>query len=303
MSENKVEGFSTISEMVENYQPTMVDVRKELMESDLKEICENTPNVRIPELYQYYLNRNKCADCIGINNCEQPIVGLEPYLDDNNRVKYIECKYRKEKNRQNERDNLLEIIEIPRKLLRARMDKFFLSTEERKSAFDYAKKFVENYNPDIFMKGMYIHGYFGTGKTYLLAAIANEMADRGYNCLLAYFPDLVRQLQGLMYDSKLLESKINSLKTIDFLFIDDLGSENMSAWFRDQIFGPILQYRLLEEKPTFFSSNLSLAKNQLPLHLGETKGEVDMTKGPRITERITRSCIVFEITEKDSKLL
>ena len=39
--------------------------------------------------------------------------------------------------------------------------------------------------------------------------------------------------------------------------LDDLGSENMSAWLRDEVLGPVLNYRVLECKPLFISSNIS----------------------------------------------
>lgn len=42
--------------------------------------------------------------------------------------------------------------------------------------------------------------------------------------------------------------------------IDDIGADSLSSWLRDDVLGVILQYRMQEELPTFFSSNLSLTQ-------------------------------------------
>ena len=107
------------------------------------------------------------------------------------------------------------------------------------------------------MLGMYIHGEYQRGKTYTLAALANEITKQGFKVVLAYYPDLVRELKSSIGNNT-LESLINKLKQADILMLDDIGGESNSSWVRDEVLGPILQYRLLDEKPTFFSSNLSI---------------------------------------------
>ncbi len=68
------------------------------------------------------------------------------------------------------------------------------------------------------------------------------------------------------------------------LLIDDIGAETTTAWSRDEILGPILQYRMQAKLPTFFTSNLNL--EQLEKHLSVTKDSVDIVKAKRIIERI-----------------
>ena len=48
--------------------------------------------------------------------------------------------------------------------------------------------------------------------------------------------------------------------------------------------GPILQYRMDEGLPTFFTSNLTI--DELSSHLSTTNREVDLVKARRIIERI-----------------
>lgn len=39
------------------------------------------------------------------------------------------------------------------------------------------------------------------------------------------------------------------------MILDDIGAEFLSSWFRDEILGAILQYRMMERLPVFFTSN------------------------------------------------
>src|SRR5690625_6268764 len=67
--------------------------------------------------------------------------------------------------------------------------------------------------------------------------------------------------------------------------IDDIGAETQSAWFRDEVLGSILQYRMMEKLPVFFTSNYSL--EQLEKQLSKTtRGGVEKVKAGRIMERI-----------------
>lgn len=67
--------------------------------------------------------------------------------------------------------------------------------------------------------------------------------------------------------------------------LDDIGAEAMTAWTRDEVLGAILQFRMQEELPTFFSSNYNM--KQLEAHLTFTQnGMEEQLKARRIMERI-----------------
>lgn len=53
-----------------------------------------------------------------------------------------------------------------------------------------------------------------------------------------------------------MAEKLDAVKRSPILMIDDIGADAMSSWIRDEVFGVILQYRMQEQLPTFFSSNL-----------------------------------------------
>jgi primosomal protein DnaI len=76
------------------------------------------------------------------------------------------------------------------------------------------------------------------------------------------------------------------IKRIDLLLIDDIGAESTSSWGRAEILGPTLQYRMQEQLPTFFTSNLN--KESLEEHLASSKDGVEVIKARRIIERINQ---------------
>ncbi|MBR6072899.1 MAG: primosomal protein DnaI, partial [Bacilli bacterium] len=72
-----------------------------------------------------------------------------------------------------------------------------------------------------------------------------------------------------------------------------IGAESVTAWSRDEVLQTILQYRMDEELPTFFTSNLTI--DELERHLSETKDNIDKVKARRIIERIKQLTDDIEI--------
>jgi primosomal protein DnaI len=77
---------------------------------------------------------------------------------------------------------------------------------------------------------------------------------------------------------------LEGLQTIPVFLIDDIGAETISPWVRDELFGIILQFRMMHRLPTLFSSNLSY--DELELHFGITNDQGDKLKAARLMERI-----------------
>ena len=66
-------------------------------------------------------------------------------------------------------------------------------------ALKAALSFITSYTkaPKDFHKGLYLEGSFGVGKTYLLAAIANDLAKRGVSDDIGTFSIICSGDQGL----------------------------------------------------------------------------------------------------------
>ncbi len=141
---------------------------------------------------------------------------------------------------------------------------------------------MDEYKKDKKPKGLYLHGSFGSGKTYLIAALFNEMAKKGIQTTLVYYPEFLRSLKSSFNTD--YEERFNFIKKSPLLLLDDIGAENVTPWSRDEILSPILQYRMDENLPTFFTSNLTL--EELEKNLATTSSGVDSLKARRIVERI-----------------
>ena len=123
------------------------------------------------------------------------------------------------------------------------------------------------------------------------------MAKKGINSVLVYYPDFLRNLKA-SFNSDYNE-KFNILKKSPMLLLDDIGAENCSNWSRDEILGPILQYRMENNLPTFFTSNLTL--DELEKALSITSSGVDKLKARRIIERIKQLTITLELVSKNRR--
>ncbi|WP_323847749.1 MAG: ATP-binding protein [Phytoplasma sp.] len=105
-------------------------------------------------------------------------------------------------------------------------------------------------------KSFYLYGKFGTGKTFLLKSLAKKLIKKNISVLFIFMPELTRQFKNIWSNNDITESKLNYLKKVPCLILDDLGSENMNIFFRDDIFLPLIYYRYENKLPIFFSSNL-----------------------------------------------
>ena len=158
-----------------------------------------------------------------------------------------------------------------------------MSYEWFQEAFEFINEFDDN--PKAFHQGLYLQGTFGVGKTYLLGAIANTLAEKGYQSTLVHFPTFaVEMKQSIQKDT--VGEKLDAVKKAPILMLDDIGADSMSSWVRDDILGVILQYRMQEQLPTFFSSNFNMLQLENEHLRVSQRGEDEPLKAKRIMERV-----------------
>lgn len=235
-----------------------------------------------------YANQSKnCEGCQSLDECQNIMKGYTPKLAVGRGaidIYYNRCSLKLMEDEKRKNEKLIKSMHMPKDILHASFADFDVSSPGRLEAVDKATQFVENYQPDGGQKGLYFHGKFGVGKSFLLGAIAGELAEKQVSTMIVYFPELLRELKNSIGDSTLNE-KIETIKTHPVLMIDDIGAETMSSWTRDEVLGPILQYRMQEFLPTFFSSNFDY--KELEHHLTYSqRGEEEKVKARRILERI-----------------
>jgi len=79
-----------------------------------------------------------------------------------------------------------------------------------------------------------IYGGVGNGKTHLLNSIANRVMDRGIPTRLVMMADLLAELRMSMDEHK-ADARLDELKRIPFLLIDELGLELGTDWEKSRI--------------------------------------------------------------------
>ena len=230
---------------------------------------------------------SNCKNCKNIMECKNEVSGYVYYPSRNGddlEFSYLPCKYKKELDKQNTYSDNIYYFDMPKEIKNARMHDIYTKDKNRYPVIKWIKEFIEATNKGEKTKGLYLNGSFGCGKTYLLSAMLNELAKNGQKVAIIYYPEFLRSLKETFSDGEEYRRKFNYIKKVDILLLDDIGAETVTEWSRDEVLGTILQYRMEENLPTFFTSNLTI--DELEQHLAVTNKEVDNLKARRIIERI-----------------
>ena len=179
--------------------------------------------------------------------------------------------------------NRLKLINLPATLKKASLAQVDLDDLGRLPVFENLLAFVEQY-PAI-QKGLYLYGDFGVGKSFMVAALAHDLSEkRGVSSTLLHYPSFVIDVKNAIGDGN-VKTLVDELKLSEVLILDDMGAEQSTAWVRDEILQVILQYRMQENLPTFFTSNFNF--EELEQHFAKGKHGNDETwEARRVMERI-----------------
>lgn len=258
------------------YEKAMKDEDFKALVKKLK-IDEDTIKKNTSKLYDTLEELSNCKNCKSLYDCKNKYNGhvYFPESKESNLIfSYIPCKYQKKAYQvtKETNENILDKARI----------KDIKPTKNRIEIIKWIKDYYDKFDPYKTGKGLYLHGNFGTGKTYLIAALLNELKIKyNVNAEIVYVPELLRKLKENL---NLVGDKLYYLENVDILFLDDIGAEKVTEWGRDEILGTILQTRMNNLMPTFFTSNLNI--QELEKHLSITKENEDLVKAKRIIERI-----------------
>ncbi|WP_342510752.1 primosomal protein DnaI [Sporosarcina sp. FSL K6-1522] len=274
-------------------------LRKEVMDSPgvqqfltdhAEEVDKSVVDRSLGKLYEYATASHDCGKCPDLAGCVNVLKGLEPKLvlvrgliD----VEYTKCRSKLVDEELRSVSKMIDSMYMPKDVMAAKLqniDMFF--DDSRVKAVRAAKDFLNvlDETGELPERGVYIYGPFGIGKSFILGAMANELATRRIRTVAVYVPEFLREMKQSIQDQT-LNDKIDFVKNAQVLMLDDIGAETMSAWTRDEVLGTILQYRMAEKLPTFFTSNFSY--DELEHHLTYSqRGEKEAVKAARVMERI-----------------
>ena len=263
------------------------EFQKSLEDKEFKEFVEKF-NLEAKELMKYTssledskIEFNNCLNCKGLTDCNNEVLGhayLPKVVGNNLSFHYKPCRYTTKKEKEYKHLKNVKSYKLPLAVKDASWCLVDKSLIKRKEAI----KFLTNFMKKPGSKGLYLHGSFGGGKSYLITAMFNELAKEGMKSAIVFWPEFLQDLKA-SFDTD-YDEKLDYLKQVPLLLIDDIGAETTTSWSRDEVLCSILQYRMDEKLATFFTSNLDL--DNLTTHFSETKDGKEIIKAKRIIERI-----------------
>ncbi|MFZ2669690.1 MAG: primosomal protein DnaI [Streptococcus suis] len=209
----------------------------------------------------------------------QPVLVMnEGYAD----VSYLETEELVEYRRLEAIKNRIQLINMPASLKNVTVADIDKNDENRVEVMlaitDFVKRFEEK------PKALYIYGNFGIGKSYLMAYLANLLSKTYLqSTTMLHYPTFVVDIKNAIRDGSVKE-RIDEIKLAQVLVLDDIGAEQHSPWVRDDVLQVILQYRMQENLPTFFTSNFSF--DDLERHFASGKSGDETWQAKRVMERI-----------------
>lgn len=267
-----------------------------------KQVIERSLN----KLYEYTTASHQCEKCLNLEGCINVMKGFEPKLIMNQGlidVTYVRCPRKEIDDEKRAVNKMLDSLYMPKDVMAATLpDIDIFYDDSRIELVDMAEQFITQFEEtgEVPEKGLYIYGEFGTGKSFILGALANELASRQIRTVVIYLPEFLREIKQSISDNSHNE-KIEFVKKAKVLMIDDIGAESMTAWARDEVLGTILQYRMADQLPTFFTSNFTL--DQLQNHLTfSQRGEKEPVKAARVMERIKMISDPVELKGKNRRV-
>lgn len=165
-------------------------------------------------------------------------------------------------------------------------------TPQFRDAFEFCQVYaVEASHMKSSGRGAFLYGNPGCGKTHLISCMANCMTENLHACMFTNVSEILKSIKATFKNSfQDTEKRImDRLGNVDFLFLDDLGAEQVQrneedTWAQEKVFD-VINTRYNKKLPVIITSNYSLdqLKNDRGMHV-------------RTIDRIKSTCDVIRVT-------
>ncbi|MGE7807536.1 primosomal protein DnaI [Lysinibacillus sp. YS11] len=259
----------------------------------------------LPKLHEFISQSTECCGCDNTEHCTNYLKGFIPTLRvvrNSIEMDYVRCEQKIREEERRDVANMIASMHMPKDVLQATIHDLSIDDESRVAIAQKAAQFVKitKETGQLPAKGFYLYGKFGVGKSFVLGALANELASIKIRSVVVFVPEFLREMKNAIGDNTLNE-KIDYIKKAPVLMLDDLGAETMTSWTRDEILGTIFHYRMAEQLPTFITSNFNY--EELEHHLAQSqKGDIEVVKAGRIMERIKALTVPIEMRGKNRRM-
>lgn len=151
-----------------------------------------------------------------------------------------------------------------------------------------ARKYVANFNA---MReqgtGLLLCGSVGTGKSFLAAAIANELISQGTPCLMTNFSRIISRISEKFGGD---QQYLDNLNRFDLLIIDDLGAERDTEYMWEKVMD-VIDARYRAGLPLIVTTNLNPKDLYDPSDI----------RRQRVFSRLKEMCIFLEVNGVDRR--
>lgn len=144
---------------------------------------------------------------------------------------------------------------IKKRFLLRTFENYEISDESR-AAFNAAKEYADSFEShEENGEGLIFEGTYGTGKTHLAVAIANDLMKRNIPVICKTYIDISADVKRAYDESETSEKPVIDLyKDVRLLIIDDLGKEQCTSWSVSLLYD-ILNSRYEDMLPTIITTN------------------------------------------------
>lgn len=149
----------------------------------------------------------------------------------------------------------------------------------QKTILDTALEYLANGGE----KWWFIGGQSGSGKTMICTGIVGELVKKRYETRYIVWNEAMRDLKDDIANKQQLSVKLEELKRVELLYIDDLFKSEPTKFDKDTLF-EIINYRYNNNLKTIISSEKSI----------NVIFEIDNAIGGRIKERCCEFCLAVE---------
>ena len=252
----------------------------------------------IGKFLRVYKSRSLCNNCQGLNNCAQACRGERLDLTyDGVLIDEVEyCDYALNKLKKQNLSKSYAYCDVPESLIGIDLNNVNYTDEQKGLYLELAAILHKKTN-----KGLYIAGDLGVGKTYLCAALANSLVKNGERVAFVKVSNFFNEMKSYINNKNdLMDKNINALMKSTYLFLDDIGSEAVSEFVRDDILFRVLDYRLENKLTTIFTSNLN-KEDLLKHYTYDRKDNSNLMNAKRLMERIDILSVDFVLSGKNMR--
>lgn len=136
--------------------------------------------------------------------------------------------------------------------------------------------------------GLLLWGDVGTGKSFMAAAIANRVIDRGYSALLTDIGSIVSLMESSFDDRR---RNLDRILRYDLLVIDDLGAQRATEYMMEHVYS-VIDGRYRSGRPMVITTNFDA---------DEIRESRDSERWGRIFDRILECCYPVEFKGKSRR--